>query len=318
VSCHRNSNLVASLAGKAGLSPLASKAVAAKVVAGLAGGVALLALAGKHTRRRRSRQAQPKPGAPVDARQTPALRARATVTPADTDKLTGQCPTCGASPGSKPGAWYTVGNKPYCQDCAPGAAHEAGLNLALPPDLASSPAAWRSDGKPAVKMSFGGMYPATGAKAVSLIPETRTGRPGGTKRGKIHGRILDVAISQDVELRHQRTKITLAGAGRALDTDAYVVLTTEGEETGLIIAPRVTAENGRVHVHEGQWGIMHLRSGEMLGEGEWFDNPLEAGGLAEILAQLDWARDFDDISAVEKADAGRTICAYHEALRHVK
>jgi hypothetical protein len=167
-------------------------------------------------------------------------------------------------------------------------------------------------------MSFAGMYPATGARTVSLTPETTTGQWEGARQRKVRGKILDVALSKDVELRRQRTKIALEGRGRALDTHAYVVRTASGEETGLAITPRVVVENGRLRVNEEQWGIVHLRSGQMLGAEKWFDNPIEAQGLTGTLVQLDWTRNFDDISAVEKADAERTICAYHEALRNVK
>jgi hypothetical protein len=111
--------------------------------------------------------------------------------------------------------------------------------------------------------------------------------------------------------------------GRAVDTDAYLALTVENlgrpaQETGLAITPCVTLEDGKVRVDQGRWGIVHLRSGKALGEGRWFANPIEAQGLVAILVQLDWRRDYADISAVEKADAEKTIRAYHEALRYVK
>jgi hypothetical protein len=167
------------------------------------------------------------------------------------------------------------------------------------------------------------MYPATGINVVSLESASSGKQAGQAKPGKISGRILDVALSKDVELRRQRVRLSLEGVGRAVDTDAYLALTVEdldraAEETGLAITPRVTLEAGKVRVDQGRWGIVHLGSGKTLGEGSWFANPIEAQGLVAILAQLDWRRAYADISAAEKADAEKTIRASHEALRYVK
>jgi hypothetical protein len=270
------------------------------------------------------------PHPPVDVRRVTALPGRTSLTPAAPDALEGKrCEGCNSSSQGKPGLWYVVGERPYCQDCAPEAAQQTGVDLARPPHLASPPvppSAWRAGVRLPVKMRFAGMYPAAGVKAVWLDAAATDEQAGQAKPGKISGRILDVALSQDVELRRQRVRLSPGGVGRAVDTDAYLALTVEdfgegdrtGEETGLAITPYVTLEDGKVRVDQGRWGIVHLGSGKTLGEGRWFANPIEAQGLVAILAQLDWRRDYDDISAVEKADAEKTIRAYHEALRHVK
>jgi hypothetical protein len=242
--------------------------------------------------------------------------------PAAPGALQGQrCAGCNSSSQGKPGLWYVVDDDAYCGDCAPGAAREAGVDLARPPHPAL-PLAPPSDRRTPVTMRFAGMYPATGVKAVWLDAASDE-QAGPAKGGKIPGRILDVALSKDVELRRQRIRLSLEGVGRAVDTDAYLALTVSdlsraGEETGLAITPCVTLEDGKVRVDQGRWGIVHLASGKALGEGSWFASPIEAQGLVAILAQLEWRRDYADISAVEKADAEKTIRAYHEALRYVK
>jgi hypothetical protein len=247
--------------------------------------------------------------------------------PAAPGALQGQrCAGCNAPFRGKPGLWYVVDEDAYCGDCAPGAARQAGVDLARPPNPASPPApglAWQAGGRLPVKLRFAGMYPATGVKAVWLDAAAPDEQAGQVKGGKISGRILDVARSKDVELSRQRIRLSLEGVGRAVDTDAYLALTVSdlsraGEETGLAITPCVTLEDGKVRVDEGRWGIVHLASGKALGEGRWFASPIEAQGLVAILAQLEWRRDYAAISAVEKADAEKTIRAYHEALRYVK
>jgi hypothetical protein len=249
----------------------------------------------------------------VDARRLPALRGRLGIAPAGPNRLQGHCPTCGATPDAKSGQWYRIEGKPYCLDCAPGAAGQAGVSLVLPtPD--PSPLARQPSGGPALRLRFAGGYRATPTERVSLAMETAA-QP---KENQVRGRILEVALGREVALSRQPVKISTARGGRALNADAYVVRTRDGEATGLAITPRVVEENESLRVDDGQWGILHLGSGQVLGAGQWFDTPIEVQGLVEILAQIDWKRDIDAISAVEKADAEKTIRAYHEALRNVK
>jgi hypothetical protein len=311
VSCQRLSQRVAGLASLAGISPQVSRATAARVAAGLVAGVTMSALAA--TWARRSRKQGGRTGAPVDPRRLPALRGRRAIAPADPHRLQGRCATCGATPDAKPGPWYTIEGKPYCCDCAPGAAGQAGVNLVLPAP-AASPLARQPGAGPALRLRFSGGYRATPTESVSLTSEPAA-QPEGNK---VRGRILDVALGREVALSRQPVKISTARGGRARNADAYVVRTCDGQATGLAITPRVVEENENLRVDDGQWGILHLGSGQVLGAGQWFDTPIEAQGLVEILAQIDWKRDFDAISAVEKADAEKTIRAYHEALRNVK
>jgi len=46
----------------------------------------------------------------------------------------------------------------------------------------------------------------------------------------------------------------------------------------------MTVEDGRVRSDDTSWGITHLDSGVVPTEGRRFDNPIEAEGLASILA----------------------------------
>jgi hypothetical protein len=319
VSCQRLSHRVGGQAARAGISPQVSRATATRVAAGLVAGVTMSALAA--TWARRSRKQGGRTGAPVDPRQLPALRGRPGIAPADPTRLQGHCPTCGATPEAKPGQWYRIEDAPYCQactersrsDCAPGAAQQADASLVLATP-AASPLVRQPSAGPALRLRFSGVYRATPTESVSLASEPLA-QPKGNK---VRGRILDVALGRGVALNRQPVKISAARGGRALNADAYVVCTRDGEATGLAITPRVVEENGSLCVDDGQWGILHLGSGQTLGAGQWFDTPIEAQGLVEILAQIDWKRDFDAISAVEKADAEKTISAYHEALRNVK
>jgi hypothetical protein len=336
VSCQRNSHAVArSSARLSGIARLASQAGAVKVAAGLLAGVAVLALARKYAGRRpgaRGILLRRSPAVSVlpHGRELPALPGRARIPPADANQLMRDCPMCGAIPQRKAGSWYVIEGKPHCQactersrsDCAPQAVEAAGASLARPPgaSTALSPATWHSGGQPAIKLDFAGMYLATETETVALAPgavirQMEEAQPC----KKVQGKILSVALGKEVRLERQRIKVSLEGAGRApIDTDAYVaVIAGEGQETGLAIVPRVMVTRRGVQVEDKQWGVMHLKSGRMLGE-EWFENPIEAQGAVEILAQLDWKRDFGEISAVEKADVDRTVRAYHAALRHVK
>ncbi len=326
MSCTRDTGKVAFLAQGVGIPCLASKAAAIGVAAGLVGGVALLAVAKKYARRMpglgglTSRPSWPAPERPTAPRDVPALPSHAGLPPADVSKLTGDCSKCNSSPESKRGVWYMIGGKPYCQDCAPGAAREAKVNLVLPPGPSSpEPPTWRSGERPSVKMVFTrGMSPRSPAIKVAAIT---TGADTDGDRGKaLRGRILDVEGSVEIELDRQRVKLTWDGASkcRAVDADAYLVLSAEGKETGLAITPRMAVEDGRLRIDDTRWGITHLDSGVVLTQGHWFDNPIEAEGLASILAQIDWRRPVEDISKPELADTSRTVRAYHEALRAVK
>jgi hypothetical protein len=158
--------------------------------------------------------------------------------------------------------------------------------------------------------------PATGATSITPGANAHADREGKALRG----RILDVKQSVELSLDRQHVRLTLDGASkrRAVEADVYLALTAEGEETGLAITPRMTVEEGRVRIDDSRWGIAHLDSGKVLTEGRWFDNPIEAEGLASILAQIDWRRPIGDISKPELADTDRTVRAYHEALRVVK
>jgi hypothetical protein len=123
----------------------------------------------------------------------------------------------------------------------------------------------------------------------------------------------------EVKLLRQRVKLTMGGMLRRnpIDADAYVVETAEGQATGLAIVPRLVVDNG-VRVDNAHWGIIHMESGKSLGGMCRFDHPVEAEGLASILAQLDWTRPIEDISPQEMADVDKTVRTYHQGLRLAK
>jgi hypothetical protein len=60
------------------------------------------------------------------------LAALERIEPIPTDMLPGQrCALCKA-PAQGKGAWYNLGGRVYCQECAPGQANKAGVSLARP------------------------------------------------------------------------------------------------------------------------------------------------------------------------------------------
>ncbi len=332
MSCDSAFKRVGEAARKNGISSLASRAAAyAGLAAGAVGGIAMAAVAWQCARRSSGlRRLLERPAAisAGEGRQAPALPARPVVAPTDTGQLSNPCAGCGALPRAKPGAWYVVDGRPHCQDCAPRAAEQANVSLALAP--APLRVAQAKPGQPSPSAPTRLIFPPGGYRVWASsgnihIPVSAGGSDvaAGPESESHRGRLLDPTKGVKVELRRQRIKLTVEGLRQfPVDTDVYLVcaLDDDGEphETGLAVTPRVVVESGRARVDGDRWGITHMESGRLLTGTRWFANPIEAETLAGILGQLDWRRPIAEVTRAELDDVAKTTASFHSALAWAK
>jgi hypothetical protein len=297
VSCERASGQVAALAARAGVSRLANKtAFYAGLAAGLlAGGLLLVRRAGRG-RRPRSRPA-------TGGDEAPTLAAQESIQPADPDTLSGHCPACSALPKGKPGTWYVIGDRPYCQDCAPEAARQAGVKLAL---AAPTPRSRSPDRSYLVGMRQPSLEArdASDFSPAKRVPLTRT-------EGRVRVRV--VTDDDPVGQWHFHQK-------------AYLLLDEDGQETGLAVTPGVDVlrdgdgdpvrdERGRYALRstDYDWHVSHVGSGTALAGP--YRSVDQAHALAEILAQLDWKREkLTTFSRQDRFRIWRTLANYEPGL----
>jgi hypothetical protein len=291
---------------RVGLHRLAGKKLfyigLASGAAAIAGGLALARLSrtdrGKPLARLRQlyRRLAPARGqAPlVNLREVPEMSARQALTPTPRDKVTGKCADCGSSPQSKPGAWYVIDGKAYCQDCAPQGAREAGKGLQSP--AAPTPAI------PSVPPGGVGLPAKVATPAPKAVPLDPAGRQRTTlQRRAVAIRSLDRESGQVGETRVDGYEVLAErppSAGRA----GYI-----RAATGMAIAPA-----------EGGWTITHLATGQKIAGP--YESPAEAQQLAAVLAQLDWTPQ-DPVSRFsneQRAQVAATIRFYDEALREAR
>jgi hypothetical protein len=325
MSCTVNSDKATQASRGSGIPRLANKrafylGLAAASAAGLAGALLLArkrigqALGGWHDRLRGLLRPSPPPGL-VDLRQVPEMAARQVIAPTPRDRLTESCVECGSSPRGKPGPWYVIDGKPYCQDCAPRAAGEAGKGLQAPasPRLAQPPLPPSSSSGTRVLVT---PPPATGTR----IP-IRTGA-GNADEAQ---RAAPLDPNRRVETRlHRRRIMVRVSEDRVLYADnAFAVLapTRNGvaDETGLGITPcLVPAANGDIQLDESHWTLTHLATGMKLAGP--YDCPAEAQQLASVLAQLDWTpTDPASRFTPQQVDQVRqTIAYYNQALKEAE
>jgi hypothetical protein len=300
MSCERAVGKVAALAPRAGVQRLASKKA---FYIGVAAGAAGLAVGGLAALvRHLGRGAQPGGGtAPRDGREASALPARAQLMPTPLDQVTDSCMTCRASPRSKPGLWYLIEGHPYCQDCAPSAARQAGASLGLP---ASRQRAFN-------RLAFlaGMQRPRPEEDDGSFSPAQRV------TLSRVESRVR-VRVTTDDE-----------SVGRwYFHERAYLLLDGQGQATGLAITPAVdvlrdsagdpvTDERGRAMLRSSNynWYLTHVGSGRAIAGP--YRNPNQAHGLAEVLAQLDWKRDrLSSFSRQERWHIWRALSDYEPGL----
>lgn len=130
MSCNTSSNKAAGAATRSGIAPGASKkafylgtAAAGLFLSGL--------LLSRRFSRRQQGSAPPSPPL-TDPKRVKPLATLERIEPIAADKLPGQrCAGC-KTPVQGKGAWYNLGGRVYCQECAGGQASKAGVTLALP------------------------------------------------------------------------------------------------------------------------------------------------------------------------------------------
>ena len=293
MSCENTVNKVTHFARRIGLPRLAAKNV--YYIGLAAGAVGLLAAAmttiprfankrAGAARQATADQSQPVEPEAINPRQVPALPARTHVMPAAPDALAGKsCANCNASPQSKPGMWYVIDDQAHCQDCAPRAARQAGVDLAVTPPPAPAGA------------STGGGYRGDRWVTPALVLERL----------------------KDIRLEERTVAITTSEGRVRISKDAYFVYKRNGEGTGLAITPLVESDGmGNFIVSQKGWNITHLDSG-MIMAGP-FGHINEARGLAALLADNDWRRPADQLSQHEVATARRIIRDYKDTLAEAR
>jgi hypothetical protein len=271
MSCENTPNRVARLACRAGLPRLASKHLFyLGAAAGIAGGLLLgrkrraQATARARFRLRRLTQrlvsSSGKPPALIDPARIPEMGGRRTIPPTPRDRLRDECAGCGSSPAAKPGAWYVIDGKAYCQDCAPQAVWEAGARL-------ESPAAPASHTPAAAVPS--------GSRAALITPPPTRRVPVSSGR-----EVSPLDPDKRVETTLQRKTLQVKGK---LESGEIASSQVEGYE---ILARsrygQVTTGLGIAHL-EGGWSLTHMASGQMIAG--LYETPVEAQQLACVLAQ---------------------------------
>lgn len=297
ISCENGSNKFSKFAARlgAGIEQLAGKR---GFYAGLAlAGAGLVAFA-----RRRSKLQAPQR---INWQDIPQLPTRTTLEPALPDRLpNNQCAGCNSAVQGKPGPWYVIGQQAYCQDCAPAAARQADVDLALPGSKASP---------------ISGVKGANGAYRSPI----RSGqRSSNTVLSSITP-IQPLPPERRVETKLMPSRLRLRlGEGAegpvwSVVENGYVVLRRNGLDTGLAVTPALRQDGrGGLQEDNGQWWLTHIDSGK--GMSGPYDNPTEAQALASILAQIDWARPEDEINPLDMRRASATATAYQQALAEMK
>ncbi len=346
MSCETNSSKIAKLACQVGIPRLVGKrgfylGVAAGT-AGVVGGLALVglsravrakplaqAIATGRARLRRAYRRLVRPGprpAPdlVDLRQVPELPARQAITPTPRDRLAGKkCADCGSSPGGKPGPWYVIDGKPFCQDCAPKSAGASGraLQVAPGPQPVGPPVS------SAGSSSGGTRIPVRAGQGTTTYTPQRS--PSGTSSASA-AQPLNPELRVETTLRQQKIKVA-TGSGAVQVDGGYAILRKgeyRDEETGLGIAPAlVEGADGTLRIDEGRWTLTHLPTGMRIAPagvaGEpsiYYQSPAEVQQLASILAQLDWRSEnpIAHFSPEMKARIGQTVVYYDRALEEAR
>ncbi len=272
----------------AGISQLSGKRA---YYAGLALGGAGLAGAGVVALSRRWKAA----GRPakstriINYRQIPQLPARTKIKP--TPPLKGErCTGCRTPSQTKPGLWYRVNNRPYCQDCAPDAARKADVDLVLP---AAKPAR-REKTAPNSITPASGRRPF-GSSAEPYPPERKV----------------------DSQLLQSRIRVRRPDGRSHIVENSLAVLRRNGLDTGLAISPAIQP-NGRGGLREdtSRWFVTHVQTGlELAGP---YAHPAEAQMLASVMAQADWTQPAENMTMQMVRRARATITAYDQALAEAK
>lgn len=237
-------------------------------------------------------------GAGFNLRAIPQLPTRTKLKPvARPLAATEQCVTCRTPANTKPGPWYHVGGRLYCQDCAPEAARQAEVDLVAPEPPAIN--GIKTDRLPAWRDTIGLPAPAPAH--------------------------LPVERRVNTQLRSSRVRVY---AGEAADGPAFVVVrqgfvvvrpdrhNPDGvTDTGLAVVPGLKVDGSGAHILEdtAEWHLVHIQSGKTI-PGATYGSLAQAGLLAGVLAQLDWNRAEGELSTAEIRQVGATISLYNQSL----
>ncbi len=255
-------------------------------------GVGLLAAKYLH-RRRLNRDSGVRRGGntvltPPPMKQLPRLSARTQLKPTRDIRSTDRCVSCRATgQGKSGGGWYVINGRTYCQDCAPGAAREANIDLIAPPQPVPTP-----------PTTVAATTAATDPEILPLKNRIRTKMaPGQVK--------IQMGLDPDQKPVYY-------------PANGFLLSRTSGKPTGLAITPVLRTEeqpNGDVTVYEDKtrWYLTHLASGTTLGP-QPYASLEDAQGIAEILAQIDWTLPKDKVSTQDQQRALSTILLYNGLL----
>jgi len=297
VSCEQGPNRIAHLAGRisGGIAHLAGKR---GFYAGLAlGGAGLVGIGLAVARRRNGGTPRPQPSpALVDARQVPQLGERARAQPMASPAPGERCADCRTLAGRKPGAWYNLGGRTYCPDCAPDAATRAGIDLVAP--TGPNPAT-----------NFAGTSGHTDQAAISVRSQPSY-----------------LPAERRIPTRLARSRIGVytgpdqTGQPIRFAVNGYVVLRPNGHDTGLALTPalKLRHEDGEVEENTQRWWITHIPSGKHIPGAGAYERPEQAHLLAGTLAQLDWTRDEHELTTEEIRRVGATVSAFNATLAEGK
>lgn len=292
MSCEQNVTRL-SLASRlsAGIGQLAGKRgfYAGLALAGLgllgAGAVALV-------RRRSDPRKKEAPAANrpalIDPQQIPNLESRRQVTPLTSPSPTAPCATCQTPANAKPGPWYRLEGRTYCQDCAPAAAREAGVDLVR----AST---WTDTAQQAENTAGQGSTMMDNY----LSPQRR-----------INTTLVPSRIALNIGSETE--------PARCIVEQGYVLVRPDGYDTGLAITPGLKTQRdarGALVIQEdpGQWWLTHLSSGRRVTD-QPYSQREQAHVLGNILAQLDWTRDEAEFSPADYRRARATIAYFNRSL----
>ncbi|MCP4368443.1 MAG: hypothetical protein GY797_10090, partial [Deltaproteobacteria bacterium] len=155
MSCENNPAKASRAGVKAGISQLAAKGgyyagLALKPLKKMAGKVGLARRMSDG--RQKTNKAKNVRGLPTRM-PVPQLPARAKVRPF-LPRNSDACTACKTAASSKRGSWYAIGAGKYCQDCAPGAAYKANVDLTA--GISTNQAMSRLSIKPAASTSRNG------------------------------------------------------------------------------------------------------------------------------------------------------------------
>lgn len=308
MSCDSNLHRVIKMV-KTGISRLSGKrgfyAGVAVSAAGLSG--AGLVLAARRLSNPRQNDPFTSSSGIILMRDIPKIQTQAKIKPATKISGAERCAICRTPAGSKPGAWYNIGNQIYCPDCAGSGANRGGVVLVTPePALPTTSAVGEagvvvngsrgSGGKTAGGVPVAaGQLPSTDILPAEKMVQTRL------VHSKVGIRLGDTPQGQPIPYITQNGEV--------------VVRRDNGDATGLALVPTlIDTKRPETPISEdlSEWWIIHVPSGRNVSHRGYKDKK-SAWQLASVLAQIDWNRDELEIpdTLIGRANNTITFFDYH-------